>query len=760
MWSKLQWRYFFILLIPSIVILLLGMGLTFYSHRHAMETMRRDMETARQQTIEIVSSGVDTLFKQASMTAVNLSFQIDAMQNNNASQIAQFNNAIDQMLFMQANSISLFHSLINRCYIFLLNENRVITNNTTGTKADDFFQAYLRINDLQYRDFKAKYQSEFCSAQVLADVPVGYMQSTHHEWLLLQTFPIDPSLSPKGLIVFSLNQSALTNLLKDGLLDDDSICILTDENTILKRQGRNQYWTDGLTAELMEKISPDSTGTEYMVLSDGKTYMVASAPCSIGRVLSVQPQSTVFLSLNHYNNSILLWMVGIVLLDTLIAMVFTNRNVAAMNRVIGSIPMEHQADSATNVFNYVEQAFMNAREKEALLSARAQEQESVLTENYIRALLRGEWQAESDILQEQDRVGVSLDAPAYAVLVVHFWRKIDKGEARRTMQESLHREFGESKAFLAGMSHENIACLLLADDTDLRESIEAVADDFARKLPVTTLASDTVASVLNVSQAYRQARVMSRMVQDDEVRLYWYRDLFQDDALYNDEYSMYSETALRNNIAAGNEQGTLEILNDLYDKNLQSSVYSDHLLRFFAYDLYRLVNHMSTANASAERKEALEQLRYHLDQVIESPKSFDGFFEEVKGFCLQLCSQNENRKTLAGEGMLDKISQYVDGHFTDPELSVTAIADAFGISGKYLSLFYKEQTNEKISSVIEKKRIDYACHLLETTDMTINEIALASGYALTHTFRVAFKKVQGVTPLEWKKSRSTMKWEK
>ena len=65
---------------------------------------------------------------------------------------------------------------------------------------------------------------------------------------------------------------------------------------------------------------------------------------------------------------------------------------------------------------------------------------------------------------------------------------------------------------------------------------------------------------------------------------------------------------------------------------------------------------------------------------------------------------------------------------------------------------YKEQTNEKISSVIEKKRIDHACRLLDTTDMTINEIALASGYALTHTFRVAFKKVQGVTPLEWKKA--------
>ena len=51
------------------------------------------------------------------------------------------------------------------------------------------------------------------------------------------------------------------------------------------------------------------------------------------------------------------------------------------------------------------------------------------------------------------------------------------------------------------------------------------------------------------------------------------------------------------------------------------------------------------------------------------------------------------------------------------------------------------------------ERIDHASELLDTTDMTINDIAQASGYTLTHIFRVAFKKVQGVSPLEWKKSR-------
>ena len=42
--------------------------------------------------------------------------------------------------------------------------------------------------------------------------------------------------------------------------------------------------------------------------------------------------------------------------------------------------------------------------------------------------------------------------------------------------------------------------------------------------------------------------------------LHWYDDLYQDDALYNFEYTVYSETRLRNNIAAGNSQGVQTIL--------------------------------------------------------------------------------------------------------------------------------------------------------------------------------------------------------
>ena len=100
---------------------------------------------------------------------------------------------------------------------------------------------------------------------------------------------------------------------------------------------------------------------------------------------------------------------------------------------------------------------------------------------------------------------------------------------------------------------------------------------------------------------------------------------------------------------------------------------------------------------------------------------------------------------------MDRGVQYIQENYADPSLAVSSIAAAFHLSDKYLSQLFKEQTGSKISAFIEQKRIDLACRLLRSTTLSVNEVGVASGYALTHTFRVAFKRSLGVTPLEWKK---------
>ena len=100
---------------------------------------------------------------------------------------------------------------------------------------------------------------------------------------------------------------------------------------------------------------------------------------------------------------------------------------------------------------------------------------------------------------------------------------------------------------------------------------------------------------------------------------------------------------------------------------------------------------------------------------------------------------------------MDRGVQYIQENYADPSLAVSSMAAAFHLSGKYLSQLFKEQTGSKISAFIEQKRIDLACRLLRSTTLSVSEVGVASGYALTHTFRVAFKRSLGVTPLEWKK---------
>ena len=270
------------------------------------------------------------------------------------------------------------------------------------------------------------------------------------------------------------------------------------------------------------------------------------------------------------------------------------------------------------------------------------------------------------------------------------------------------------------------------------------------------MVSAPVTELSDVPQAYRQVRTMSRIVQEGEKNLYWYRELFQDDVLYNYEYSMYTETGLRNNIMAGNEQTVREMLVELYRRNLRSSVQSGHVIRFFACDLYRLVNHLGAGEAG-EKGNDIEKLRAMLDSVLEDPKQFDYYFGAVMAYCLELCSRHGKSRGSAGNEIMKRITDYLDEHYTDQNLSIGSMADDLKMSGKYLSTLFKEQTGEKLSSYIERMRIEHASRLLEETDMSINDVALASGYALTHTFRVAFKRVQGVAPMDWKKTCQSKK---
>lgn len=86
------------------------------------------------------------------------------------------------------------------------------------------------------------------------------------------------------------------------------------------------------------------------------------------------------------------------------------------------------------------------------------------------------------------------------------------------------------------------------------------------------------------------------------------------------------------------------------------------------------------------------------------------------------------------------------------ELSLTIIAERLGISAGYLSTIFKKETGETVTAHIRRRRINHAVHLLNTTGLQIQTIAMHCGILDVQYFSKLFKKQIGKTPNEYRKA--------
>lgn len=73
------------------------------------------------------------------------------------------------------------------------------------------------------------------------------------------------------------------------------------------------------------------------------------------------------------------------------------------------------------------------------------------------------------------------------------------------------------------------------------------------------------------------------------------------------------------------------------------------------------------------------------------------------------------------------------------------------MSREYFSRVFKEQTRQTPFEYLTNYRISRAMELLESSDMSITEIAGKCGFAQTGYFSVKFSEIAGCTPSAYRK---------
>ena len=93
----------------------------------------------------------------------------------------------------------------------------------------------------------------------------------------------------------------------------------------------------------------------------------------------------------------------------------------------------------------------------------------------------------------------------------------------------------------------------------------------------------------------------------------------------------------------------------------------------------------------------------------------------------------------------------IDSDLSAP-LSLSTIAAAQDLSEGYLATVFKKETGKTVSEYVREKRMKHAAHLLTTTKLQIQTVALHCGIMDVQYFSKQFKKHTGKTPKEYRET--------
>lgn len=97
------------------------------------------------------------------------------------------------------------------------------------------------------------------------------------------------------------------------------------------------------------------------------------------------------------------------------------------------------------------------------------------------------------------------------------------------------------------------------------------------------------------------------------------------------------------------------------------------------------------------------------------------------------------------------VVEYIHSHFDEP-LTLGELASHAMMSKNYLSALFTETMHLSLFDYIEQVRVNHARLLLQTTEDSILDIALKSGFHSSPYFNRVFKKLMNMTPGQYRKT--------
>jgi AraC-like DNA-binding protein len=157
---------------------------------------------------------------------------------------------------------------------------------------------------------------------------------------------------------------------------------------------------------------------------------------------------------------------------------------------------------------------------------------------------------------------------------------------------------------------------------------------------------------------------------------------------------------------------------------------------------------------------ARESIEIQMKELIRS-SGIEKLLRLIK--ILDFMSKTEEKQLLASAGYskimksadfdrFDKAHRFMIDNFQS-NIKLETVSSLVGMTPTSFCRYFKKRTKKSFHTVLNEIRVGHACKLLSEGKMNISGVGIASGFNNVSNFNEQFKKIKGITPSHYIKSR-------
>lgn len=131
-------------------------------------------------------------------------------------------------------------------------------------------------------------------------------------------------------------------------------------------------------------------------------------------------------------------------------------------------------------------------------------------------------------------------------------------------------------------------------------------------------------------------------------------------------------------------------------------------------------------------------------------ETLDALEQWLKHICEKINFLMEKRQDSISRKKIEEAKRYMLDNYNSEEINLNSICNYLAISTSKFSQILKKFTGQTFIEYLTRVRIEKAMEMLKSTDNKIYEIAFEVGFNDPHYFSFIFKKVNGISPVQFR----------